>query len=285
MRVLFEVWHPERESIAFESLLCRRCGFVIYAPRPTADDLDRKYRFLTSSARDGREKPQSVEREAERAARLEAKLAAFVRGSGKRILDYGGGDGRLIAPFSQQGGKCFVVDYVTATVEGVTRLGDTLDDLDSEDRFDLIVCSHVIEHVAEPLRVLTRLRDHLLDGSVIYIEVPMEIWKKPPLHKEPVTHVNFFTVDSLRTLIQRSGLHPVTVRLEDSPHPDGHHAVVVAAIARRLPGSPPQVKYSGAAGTRQLLHPSFGARLHRALLRPTALPAAAWHKMTRRVFK
>ena len=113
-------------------------------------------------------------------------------------------------------------------VDQVTRLGTTLDDLGEEERFDIVVCSHVIEHVADPHATLTQLRDRMTDGGAIYVEVPMEIWKRSPLHEEPVTHVNFFTVESLRTLLQRAGLQPVSVKMEDYPHPLGHRTVVVS---------------------------------------------------------
>ncbi len=294
LRVLFEIWYPGEQQVENRSLLCGRCGFVTYAPRPTADDLDRKYRFLGSLGTDENRQQITPERESQRAARLWKKLARFAdssdtgrsdtSGSGLRVLDFGGGDGRLVVPFAEHGCDCFVVDYAPQSVAQVTRLGTTLDDLDEDERFDIVVCSHVIEHVADPLATMSQLRDRMTDGGAIYVEVPMEIWKRPPLHEEPVTHVNFFTVESLQTLLQRAGLEPVSVKLEDYPHPLGHRTVVVSSVARRMAGSPPRVDHSGAAGTRRLLNPPLATRLQRALLRPQDLPQAAWHQVKRRLF-
>lgn len=283
MRVLFEIWHPGKEQVVNRSLLCRRCGFVIYSPRPTAEDMDRKYRFLTSLDADENQQCIAPEQESKRAARLWKKMACYVRLKETRVLDFGGGDGRLVVPFAVHGCNCFVVDYSPQVVAQVTRLGATLDELSSEERFDIIVCSHVIEHVADPFTVLTRLYEQMTEGGVIYVEVPMEIWTQPPLQEEPVTHVNFFTTDSLRTLLQRAGLQPFSVKMANYHHPLGHHTVVVSAIARRVTGSSPHVGYSGAAGTRKLLNPTFATRLQRALLRPQDLPRTVWHKVTRRL--
>jgi hypothetical protein len=54
LRVLFEVWFPGSQEFTASSELCRDCGSVIYAPRPTAEDLNAKYRFLTTLGPDKR---------------------------------------------------------------------------------------------------------------------------------------------------------------------------------------------------------------------------------------
>jgi hypothetical protein len=45
-QVLFEAWFPNKDAVTPTAKLCENCGVVIYAPRPNADDIDRKYRFL-----------------------------------------------------------------------------------------------------------------------------------------------------------------------------------------------------------------------------------------------
>ena len=86
----------------------------------------------------------------------------------------------------------FLVDYNQNCISGVTKLADTIEDLSQSKKFDLIICNHVIEHVAQPLQVLKKLVSYLDDHGHIFIEVPMEVWKHPPLAREPVTHINFF---------------------------------------------------------------------------------------------
>ncbi len=274
LRVLFEVWYPDRDEVENTSLLCQRCGMVIYSPRPSGDDLDRKYRFLGTLSEDENQQQITARGEAERAQRLWKKLHSQLPGGTPRVLDFGGGDGRLLRPFAAHGCECFVVDYVDQAVEGVTRLGATLDEVQDSERFEMIVCSHVIEHVAGPRVILQRLREHLVDGGAIYVEVPMEIWRKPPLHEEPVTHVNFFTVSSLRTLLQSSGLMPLRVKLEGYAHPLGHQAFVVAGIGKYTKGRVPPVDYAGRREAARLLDPSWTTRLQRSLLNPGGLMRA-----------
>ena len=282
LQVLFEIWCPGQSEVTLSSLLCRQCGFVIYSPRPSEQEIDEKYRFLTSLAPD--ENKQSIDDAAERmrAERLYTSLARRLPRRTSRVLDFGGADGRLMLPFRDRGHDCFVVDYAPECVDGVTRLGTTLEDVDESERFDAVVCSHVVEHLADPFAVLCSLCERLTDGGVIYVEVPMEIWRKPPLHPEPVTHVNFFTADSLRYLMARAGLTKLNVRQQGYRHPLGHNTVVVAGIGSRIEGRRDEIS-SGkfATSTRELLDPGFTAQVRRALLNPSDIPAAIRQRIAR----
>ena len=49
----------------------------------------------------------------------------------------------------------------------------------------------------------------------------MEIWRKPPLQPEPVTHINFFVPGSVRHCMHRAGLVVDYSRLSAYLHPLG----------------------------------------------------------------
>jgi len=207
-RVLFEVWFPGQSEIELTSRLCRECGFVTYTPRPSADDVEAKYLFLSDINNTDRS-PALSTRDPERARLLYRSLRRHLPdGRRARVLDFGGGDGRLMREFLKTMCFCYLVDYSKKACSGIERLGSTEDDIPGDVNFDLIICSHVIEHVADPLQVLTKLKGHLNPNGAIYVELPMEIWGAAPLHNEPVTHVNFFTVGSTRRLFERTGLVP-----------------------------------------------------------------------------
>ena len=268
LRVLFEVWRPGSKEFTASSELCQDCGFIIYAPRPTAEELNDKYRFLTTLGPDTAIPPIESEYNAIRRRTLfETFAKSLPKPSGNRILDFGGGDGRLLKMFVDRGDHCFLVDYVRDTVDGVTKLGDTLDELPSEERFDGIVCSHVIEHVAQPLELLSHLVRHLTPEGRIYVEVPMEIWKKPPLQEEPVTHVNFFSAPSLRYLMMRCGLKvdECVTRVLKVP---GNLHVVVHSIGGINHGERLELPQNGEKTVRKLLNPSFSTKLWWLSLHP-----------------
>lgn len=274
LRVLFEVWMPGSKEFTASSELCQDCGFIIYAPRPTAEELNDKYRFLTTLGPDTAIPRIDSEYNAIRRRTLfETFAKSLPKSTGNRILDFGGGDGRLLKGFVDRGDQCFLVDYVRDTVDGVTKLGDTLDELSSTEKFDGIICSHVLEHVAQPFELLSQLASLLTPAGRIYVEVPMEIWKTPPLQEEPVTHVNFFSAPSLRYLTMRCGLRVDECVTRVLKVPGSLH-VVVHAIGGINPAQPLELPRNGEAEVCKLLNPGFFTKLWWLSLHPDFLAGA-----------
>jgi SAM-dependent methyltransferase len=202
---------------------------MVYAPRPSPADLDAKYKFLgLLPSQSTLPVPESADRW--RSRKLYRVLFPLLERFSS-VLDFGGGDGRLMRDLVAAGHRCFTVDWSEKVVEGVNRLGTTLEDLPAYTRFDAIVASHVVEHIAEPRAVLERLRDHLVPGGILYVEVPPEIWRRDPYMTEPVTHVNFFVPESLKALLGYAGYAVLActigiTRFGESPTP------VIRAVAR-----------------------------------------------------
>ncbi len=257
-KVLFDKWFPDHSTVTLTSTLCKNCGFICYTPRPEASDIDTKYRYLEELGQDyGGKRPYDAliekhrSREILRFLKKEVDLAAV-----DKILDYGGGDGRLMQAFLGIGKECYLMDFNQNCIPGVVKIADTIDGLKAEDRFDLIICSHVIEHVAEPREVVEKLTSHLSDNGVIFIEVPMEVWKKPPLHREPVTHINFFTKGSVVNLLNESGLQVLVC----GQYPSVHAATlipVVKAIGRKMPNATKPSSLDAKPDGHRLLNPSL----------------------------
>ncbi len=238
-RVLFETWFPGEDAVRIESIFCEQCGLIIYRPRPESADLTAKYhRLLELTAADQRS--GAVDRRVE-AARSEEVYRHAERMScralaNSAVLDYGGGNGCLMQSFQRRGCRCELVDFVDTPREGVRKVGDTLEDLPADSRYDCIVASHVFEHLTEPREILEKLSGHLQPDGVLYVEVPFEVWGKPPLLEEPVTHLNFFTPSSLRFLLEVSGFEVVACRLSTSLHPTNRRFGAIRAVARRPSG-------------------------------------------------
>jgi SAM-dependent methyltransferase len=237
-RVLFEKWIVGKDRVTLTSSVCRRCGFIVYFPRPEKQDIDAKYRFLEEMGQDyGGNVSHDSNDELKRSKNLYRFLKKYINlHKVNKILDYGGGDGRLMYIFRKRGKQCYLIDYNKSPVQGISKLGDTIDQLAFDEKFDLIICSHVIEHVAEPSQVLQKLLGHLNKGGYIYIQVPMEVWKRPPFHIEPVTHINFFTPNSLYNLMVAGGLIVHKCKLSGCLYPSGFKGYDVRAIGSRMTG-------------------------------------------------
>src|SRR5262249_60276142 len=55
---------------------------------------------------------------------------------------------------------------------GLKVFHGTLDEFETDDRFDLVFMSHVIEHVLDPVATVAKIRSLLKPGGVLYLETP-----------------------------------------------------------------------------------------------------------------
>ncbi len=109
----------------------------------------------------------------------------------------------------------------------VTAPIDSLVDLDRP--FDVIVCADVLEHLAEPERVLASVRRWLAPGGLLLVSVPnvanaairlsllagrFEYSDKGILDR---THLRFFTRRSARRLVEQAGFRVRRIRATPVP--------------------------------------------------------------------
>lgn len=260
LTILFDVWKPGTNEAAFEFVGCVDCGLMIYEPRPSDAEISEKYAFIGGMGDATPSKSEDLERTALRARRVYKMLSKHMPHGATRVMDFGGGDGRLLKEFVERDFVCALVDYADRPIAGVTKIATTEKDIPVDQTFDAIVCSHVVEHLGSPLQCLMELRRSLADDGAMYVEVPYEVFDQLPAESEPVTHVNFFTPESLTNLLQEAGYEVVRCNIDLYPHPQGHWSLCVGAIARHGRGQKIRRK-NGIAGLDRALKPSTGRRL------------------------
>jgi SAM-dependent methyltransferase len=264
-RVLFEVWFPDSDEIVLESLLCPRCGFMSFSPRPSAEDIDNKYRFLQVEEKDigGQRSDRSAQaRDRSRAERVFDTVSRFARDDRLRVLDVGGGNGKILLPFIEHGHECSLVDYNVKPIDGVKKIADRLEDVPEESAYDVVICSHVIEHLAEPAAAVKKMSALLNDDGVVYGEVPLGVWGGIGIENDPVTHVNFFTEDSFKALFSTCDMTIREGRQSVGIYNRRIHVIYVVAAA----GAAVRTEFEGGADrTRRLINPSFAMKLARVI--------------------
>lgn len=279
LRVLFDIWAPGQHEFRVEFAGCNVCAMMIYRPRPAPADLQAKYEALAGFGHSTPSLDEAPRRRRQRAQRLFDILAPHLPRPVEqcRILDFGGGDGRLLSRFVEAGATCELIDYCEEPVHGVRQIGRSMDVLADEPLYDGIVCSHVVEHLAEPLPVLERLIVNLRPGGAIYVEVPVEVVKRMPAGIEPVTHCNFFIPESLAALMERAGGRLLACKLTSYPHPKGGWRLCAGAIA--TPGRQEAPTAAGLAALQRYLRPPlpFLVELRARIWR--SLPAMAGRKL------
>jgi SAM-dependent methyltransferase len=127
---------------------------------------------------------------------------------GTRVLDAGAGT----APYRPLFGHC---DYVTqdwpGTLHEAARRADVVADLHdlpmTDASFGFVLCTEVLEHVADPERVLRELRRVLVPGGGLLVTVPFV----GELHEEPHDHWRF-TSHGLAATLARSGFGAIATQ-------------------------------------------------------------------------
>lgn len=129
----------------------------------------------------------------------------------ENVLDFGGGFGGALEAFPQSNKYLYEVDPQALeklkAAEGVNLLGPA--ELESEDFrqfFDLIIVSHVLEHLKDPVLELERLQSRLKPGGYLFIEVPTEdetVLRLQVEAAEPgLGHIFHFELGTVRKLLE-----------------------------------------------------------------------------------
>jgi hypothetical protein len=241
---------------------CKACGFMFYNPRlDTAEEgrLYMNYRseeylrmrhasepWYTASFNADRASPDSYKlRRSLLAAILRQHLGARKIG---RVLDYGGDHGDLVCGLID-GASAFVYDISgVGAVEGVTSVTEP-----ATCQADLIINSNVLEHVGFPRKLLGEIVKAAPAGGFVFLEVPCEspfglamiarraaqvgimALTRPALARSVVRpaslymmheHINFFTEQSLATLVRSCGCAVAAAGIYRLTGPAGSGAMV-----------------------------------------------------------
>ena len=160
--------------------MCNHCGLLYTNPMPTDAELGiyyaELYRFDYQMAVSAPKEQHIRKRDREAQARIGA-LEGLLK-PGARTLDFGCGSGEFVsqmveAQYDAQGfepGESYG-NYARQ------RLGDRIrvarwQDVEYGEKFDLVTCFHVIEHLNDPLAAIRKLVSWLKPGGLAYIEVP-----------------------------------------------------------------------------------------------------------------
>lgn len=100
----------------------------------------------------------------------------------RTVLDYGCGMGGTLLPFFLSQADCMGLDYGDDYVQIGKRSGldlrtidsdRVLNDLTDRKKFDLVILSHVIEHIKNPTQFLHDIKNVLSPKSILLIQVPL----------------------------------------------------------------------------------------------------------------
>ena len=236
----------DRYDMGLATVGCRACGLVQTNPRLTAAELDAFYRLHYRAYYQGVDEPsQAYVRQMHKEARLDATVRFLAEGgalaSGKAVLDVGCSEGTFFAALRRGGftGRLLGVEpnpafraYAAATHGAETVADEAGLPPGWRGAIGLATMTHVLEHVADPVATLARLRGFLAEDGLLYVDVP-DVAEYGTVNDLHIAHIVHFGEATLRATLAAAGFH--VLRLE--AHRPAHHPKSVRALARpRAPG-------------------------------------------------
>jgi 2-polyprenyl-3-methyl-5-hydroxy-6-metoxy-1,4-benzoquinol methylase len=136
------------------------------------------------------------------------------------ILDIGAGSGKLIEQFISNNVNTFAVESDEVMIKYISNNTnvniidfDNLFIQENYEKFDLIMMSHVFEHINNPIEYLYKLHKIIKKDGYLFIEVPNETEELVLHHirnkKRGIGHLFNYTIDALEKLLLKSGLFEI----------------------------------------------------------------------------
>ena len=224
---------PEIEARAAETgaiyrvMRCRSCELLYTRPVPTAEELESLYGSGYYVQNESKRLSDLPRRLFERSV-LRWRRRVLGRARPGRILDFGCGNGRFLEELLARGWDVCGVELSATAADlaerrGVPVLRGPLEDASlPEGSFDVVTLWHSLEHLAEPVATLRRLRRLLRADGTLVVEVPNSAspafrllgadWEALDLPR----HLQHFTPETAERLLDAAGFRPVRRR-------DVHH--------------------------------------------------------------
>lgn len=212
--------HTIPHGIAYtqcQSLLCRACGLLFLDMRFSDQEMtalyqgyrDEAYLSLRERYEPGyRDKDAQLRVALPHLHHTEALLESYLPPR-PRILDWGGDTGNN-TPFKDRNSLLHIYDI--SGVDSLPGSGQVDKQIAANTDYDLVVCSHVLEHVPYPADLLLEIRSVMRDDTLLYLEVPFEplmqeraAGRTAPLKRHWHEHINFFSEASLLALLSACG--------------------------------------------------------------------------------
>lgn len=213
----------------YDTIACERCGFVHVIPLPTDADLAQIYKETYYAET----KPDYLKRarQDESWAKLGIDdkldlLSAHLLPSRRALLDVGSGPGFFAKRAMERGWQAQGIDPSRQAAIHGRSLGVRIAHAFYDDvvaaalgTFDAVTLTNMLEHVSDPAALLKRAHGNLGSGGLICVTVPndynlLQLALRrgvglPPWWLAPPHHINYFTFNSLATLLARCGFEEV----------------------------------------------------------------------------
>lgn len=216
-------------SMRFQLVSCSRCDTVYLRQRPRQSEIGAFYAGEYHCYKSFKQRGALMATLAKFLAASKVKMIKNLMPSGySTVLDYGCGSGTWIELMKMAGAPFDMIgtDVVEEPIKLARKLGieafvaneDDLKDKLGDKKVGLVHMNHVIEHLPDPVNVLKKLKDVLVDGGVIYGQTPnidsadCRIFGQYWVQWHIPRHLVLYTPETLRKHASAAGLEIVFIK-------------------------------------------------------------------------
>jgi SAM-dependent methyltransferase len=214
----------DRYGIKQSTVICRKCGLVFANPRGTETQYGHFYESnLYRLLYEGRDKIENLSEIDLDTDPTRGEFLKFLEASQidfNTVLDIGAGYGNKLYQLSKLGKKTFglepsIVNCNFMKSKGLIVKQGFVGDIQNivRDKFDLVILSHVLEHLHNPVKSLLGI-SHILK-KYIYIEVPGFNAQFQSIQN---AHLFYFSVKSLSAICEKANLKIIKIEQSDITH-------------------------------------------------------------------
>lgn len=213
-KIILPEGHPLRTG--FDVIVCDGCGFAYADVGATQEDFDTYYAQFSKYEDRAISSGGESAIDAARFSVTAETIAGYIKNRNSRILDIGCANGGLLSAlkkfgFTQLNGvdpSAACVDYISSKLQIQAYTGSlfSLPDIGS---FDIVILSHVLEHVRDLEKSLQSINAVLHEKGIVYTEVPdatrFSLFNYSPFQEFNAEHINYFSVKNLKNLFETNG--------------------------------------------------------------------------------
>jgi SAM-dependent methyltransferase len=239
-----EVFHQKYESItAFGGagysqnvVICKNCGFTYSNPSPSSEELSKYYQMFSNyenPQRDGKESEQTVAKWERTYDLIEKHFPTDYNGI---VLEIGCATATGLSIFKSKGWNVLgiepsaIASNIARELYDIEVINGLFDSKLLVDRgpFDIIILSHVLEHLLSPELILSDIRNLLGNRGIVYVEVPNLLRPFVPMGYFTIEHLNYFTPTTLLSLMEIGGFTVETELFDNSADIEPFYPVIAA---------------------------------------------------------
>ncbi|HAJ34025.1 MAG TPA: hypothetical protein DCK79_11880 [Candidatus Atribacteria bacterium] len=210
----------DRYGLYTSIVICRNCGLIQANPRMTQKSYNQFYDIEYRKLYVGKEvaTEEFFRNQYYKGKRIYHYLENNLRInlSNLRVLEVGVGAGGILYYFKEMGNEICGCDLGSEYIEfgrkkyGLNLFVGTIEDMDIKQTPDIVIYSHVLEHLLNPIDELIKLKSIVGKDSYIYIELPgvkylTHSYNMDFLRQIQNAHVYYFTLTTLKNVLEKAG--------------------------------------------------------------------------------